>query len=246
MDWLTILKRLKAQSGMTTKEIAAESGVPEPTLEKIFAGATKNPSVTAVQRIVHAIGYTLDDLDPRPINKNSAPVYSTEALSIIVKYEAASPDIKAAVRAVLSVVNVPATTDAPRKQTKKVYLFGQSFAAGTSEYPGDRFMEQYETDDLRADFAIHVNGDSMEPYLHDGSIALGVNRLPKDGEVGAFFLDGGFLVKQCCVDSYSNVYLFSLNRKRRDADERIWASSGRDLRVIGTILMDKRIPLPED
>lgn len=244
MDWLERLRALKTLSGLTAKEIASKSGVPEPTLEKIFAGVTKNPSIVAIQKVVHSLGYSLDDLDP-VTNKNSAPAFSAEALNIISKYEAASPDIKAAVKAVLSVAGT-VTTDIPRRQTKTVFLFGQSFAAGTPETPGDRLYEEYETDDLRADFAIHVNGDSMEPYLHDGSIALGVNRYPRDGEIGAFFLDGGFLVKQCCVDSYSNVYLFALNRRRRDSDDTVWASSGRDLRVIGTILMDKRIPLPED
>ena len=102
MDWFDRLKALKTLSGLTTKEIAEKSGVPEPTLEKIFAGVTKNPSVSAIQKVVHALGYSLDDLDTR-INKNSAPAYSTEALDIINQYEAASPEIRAAVRAVLSV-----------------------------------------------------------------------------------------------------------------------------------------------
>ena len=102
MDWFDRLKALKTLSGLTTKEIADKSGVPEPTLEKIFAGVTKNPSVSAIQKVVHALGYSLDDLDTLA-NKNSAPAYSTEALDIINKYEAASPEIRAAVRAVLSV-----------------------------------------------------------------------------------------------------------------------------------------------
>ena len=71
-------------------------------------------------------------------------------------------------------------------------LLGTAFAAGAPETPGDLMFSDYETTDLRAEFAIHVNGNSMEPALPDGSIALGVKRLPRDGEVGAFFLDGGF------------------------------------------------------
>ena len=102
----------------------------------------------------------------------------------------------------------------------------------------------YKTTDLRAEFAIHVNGNSMEPWLPDGSVALGVKRLPRDGEVGAFFLDGGFLIKQFCSDPMGNVYLFALNRDRSDADDTVWHDSGRDLRPVGTILLDARIPLP--
>ena len=245
--WLDSLNYIKKSSGKTLKQISDESGVPLGTVNKIFSGQSTDPKLSSIQAIVHCLGYSLDDLLPTattnlPEKQKSAPAYSAEALNVLSKYEAASPDIKAAVRAVLSVA--PATT-APRKQTKKIYLFGQSFAAGAPESPGDMFYQEYETDDTRADFAIHINGDSMEPYLHDGSIALGVKRLPKDGEVGAFFLDGGFLVKQVCVDSYNNVYLFSLNRERSDADETIWHNAGRDFQVVGTILMDKRIPLPD-
>lgn len=123
-------------------------------------------------------------------------------------------------------------------------LLGASFAAGTPETPGDLFIQDYATTDPHAEFAIRVNGNSMEPYLADGSIALGVKRTPRDGEVGAFWLDGGFLVKQVCQDHIGNTYLFSLNRDRADADETIWHDSDRDLRLIGTILMSQRLPLP--
>ena len=127
---------------------------------------------------------------------------------------------------------------------KIVPLLGASFAAGAPEAPGDLMFGDYETTDPRAEFAIHVNGDSMEPWLPDGSVALGVKREPADGEVGAFFLDGGFLVKQVVRDSEGNVYLFSLNRDRSDADETIWRDSGRDLRCVGAILTDRSFPLP--
>lgn len=123
-------------------------------------------------------------------------------------------------------------------------LLGASFAAGTPETPGDLFIQDYATTDPHAEFAIRVNGNSMEPYLADGSIALGVKRAPRDGEVGAFWLDGGFLVKQVCQDHIGNTYLFSLNRDRADADETIWHDSDRNLRLIGTILMSQRLPLP--
>ncbi|MBQ7737315.1 MAG: helix-turn-helix domain-containing protein [Oscillospiraceae bacterium] len=139
----------------------------------------------------------------------------------------------------------PAEPRPARKAPARIIpLLGQSFAAGAPEAPGDLLFRDYETTDPRAEFAIHVNGDSMEPYLHDGTVALGVKRFPRDGEVGAFFLDGGFLVKQFCSDMAGNVYLFALNRSRADADDTVWHDSGRDLRCVGTILMSRRIPLP--
>jgi len=146
----------------------------------------------------------------------------------------------------LCTVDMYKAKEKPRRgaPAKIVPLLGAAFAAGSPEAPGDLFMGDYRTTDLRAEFAVKVNGNSMEPWLPDGSVALGVKRLPRDGEVGAFWLDGGAVVKQVCVDPFGTVYLFALNRDRADADDEIRADSGRDLRPIGTILLDARIPLP--
>ena len=238
------LIQLREAQGYSRKDFAERLGIPYTTLRNYETDA-REPGHKLLIKIASLLSISVDELVGFTTDKTkSAPAYSAEALQFLRLYELASPEIKSAVKAVLSVVGIPENyTDRPR--SKKIYLFGQSFAAGTAEPPSDMFYQEYETDDMRADFAIHINGDSMEPYLHDGSIALGVKRLPKDGEVGAFFLDGGFLVKQVCVDSYNNVYLFSLNRERSDADETIWHNAGRDFQVVGTILMDKRIPLPD-
>lgn len=71
MTWLDHLRNIKRASGFTNSDLANLSGVPEPTLEKIFSGRTKNPGVNTVQDIVHAMGYSLDDLDPNPKTKKA-------------------------------------------------------------------------------------------------------------------------------------------------------------------------------
>ena len=60
--WRASLKKMKSESGLTTSEIAEKSGIPEPTLEKLFAGVTKDPKLPTMQKLVHFFGYTLDDL----------------------------------------------------------------------------------------------------------------------------------------------------------------------------------------
>lgn len=60
--WQENLKKMKAASGKTTTEIAKGSGIPEPTLEKLFAGATKDPKLPTMQKLVYYLGYTLEDL----------------------------------------------------------------------------------------------------------------------------------------------------------------------------------------
>lgn len=79
MDWLVRLKTMKQASGLTTKEIADGSGIPEPTLEKLFAGSTKAPKLNTMQQLVHFLGYTLDDLDPEPDHKKNPAPKDSEA-----------------------------------------------------------------------------------------------------------------------------------------------------------------------
>ena len=81
--WRASLQNMKAESGLTTSEIAAKSGIPEPTLEKLFAGVTKDPKLPTMQKLVHFFGYTLDDLygakekDPAP-SEDSAEANAIE------------------------------------------------------------------------------------------------------------------------------------------------------------------------
>ena len=249
MSFSENLKQIRQSKGYSQVYMADHLNIDKSTYNGYESGKRK-PDVQRIKAIAHILGVSADDLIGTQFseNKNSAPSFSDEALRILKQYEASTPAIQAAVRAVLAAgaAGVPAP-EAPvthvSSPKKVIPLLGARFAAGTPETAGDLEWENYETTNTRADFAIHVNGNSMEPVLADGSIALGVRRFPKDGEVGAFRLDGEFLVKQFVQDSQKNVYLFSSNRERNDADLIIWHDSDRDLRCYGTILCAP-VPLP--
>lgn len=71
--WLERLAAIKKESGKTLKQISDESGVPIGTLNKLFAGQTKDPKLDTVRSVVHALGHTLDDLTddlPQRIEKS--------------------------------------------------------------------------------------------------------------------------------------------------------------------------------
>lgn len=96
-----------------------------------------------------------------------------------------------------------------------------------------------------ADFCISVSGDSMEPYIADGSIAYvkrGVSLQPFD--VGVFYVDGDVLVKQFCHDAFRNLYLLSANPAREDANRFISAESGSRVVCYGKVLLPNRLPRP--
>ena len=124
-------------------------------------------------------------------------------------------------------------------------LYFSPAAAGlASPALGEDYEDYIVPDSSPADFAARIDGDSMEPMLHDGDVAL-VKRCPiENGDVGLFFVDGDMKCKQYCRDNFGNVYLFSLNRSRADADSFISASSGITLCCFGKVLLPHRPPLP--
>lgn len=60
--WLENLKELKKAKGMTSKQIAEATKLPERTVTRIFSGDTDNPYVDTLHRIVSVLGGSLDDI----------------------------------------------------------------------------------------------------------------------------------------------------------------------------------------
>lgn len=60
--WLDNLKELKKNKGMSVKQIAEATNLPERTVNRIFSGDTDNPYVDTLHRIVTVLGCSLDDI----------------------------------------------------------------------------------------------------------------------------------------------------------------------------------------
>ena len=60
--WLDNIKELKKAKGMTVKQIAEKTNLPERTVNRIFSGDTDNPYVDTLHRIVTVLGGSLDDI----------------------------------------------------------------------------------------------------------------------------------------------------------------------------------------
>ena len=74
--WLDNLKELKKAKGMTTKQIADATKIPESTIKRIFAGDTDDPYVSTIHRIVITLGGSLDH-----ILADTNAVLSTETIA---------------------------------------------------------------------------------------------------------------------------------------------------------------------
>lgn len=96
-----------------------------------------------------------------------------------------------------------------------------------------------------ADFCITVRGDSMEPFIPDGSLVYVRRGAPlQEFDVGIFFVDGDVFCKQWCVDYGGTLHLLSANPVRQDANIEIPRDAGRSCICFGKVLLDHRLPQP--
>lgn len=97
-----------------------------------------------------------------------------------------------------------------------------------------------------ADFCITIQGDSMEPYISDGSLVYVKRDVPlEEFEVGVFYVDGDVYCKQWCRDYSGTLHLLSANSRRKDANITIARDSGRSCICFGKVLLGRRLPRPE-
>jgi transcriptional regulator with XRE-family HTH domain len=60
--WLDNLKEMRKKTGLTAKQIAERTNLPERTVSRIFSGDTDAPRVDTLRRIVAILGGSLDEL----------------------------------------------------------------------------------------------------------------------------------------------------------------------------------------
>ena len=60
--WLENLKELKKKSGLTSKQIAVMTHLPERTVARVFSGETEHPYADTLNLIVKALGCDLGDI----------------------------------------------------------------------------------------------------------------------------------------------------------------------------------------
>ena len=60
--WLDNLKELKKKSGMSSKQIAERTFLPERTICRIFNGETSNPTITTLIPIIKFLGGSISEI----------------------------------------------------------------------------------------------------------------------------------------------------------------------------------------
>lgn len=254
MELGEMIARYRKDAGMTIDELSESSGVPKGTLNKIIAGTTKAPTLDTMKAIAKALGKRLADFDDgiQIVKTNNG--LSAVAMNLAKDYETLDAHGRAAVRVVMDeelnrmeeLSNLAEME--PENEPKIINIFVNPSAAGPAIGETWQDCEPYELrkdDPQGAEYAVRVQGQSMEPYFPDGSIAFVNHDQMRDGDIGIFCVDGATVIKQWHYDRMLGItYLFSLNRACAANDVVITRNSGRQCVWQGRVITRQRFDLP--
>lgn len=190
------LKQMRASAHATNKDIAIGTGIPKSTVDKIFMGAVKEPTLSKVSAIVHYLGYTLDDL-----SEKRTEFYTSDETAIIEKYRTLDSYGKHAVKSILEIESDRCVSEEPEVKLISLPKSELKASAGTGFILDGDYTSWVTVPDTptarQANIVIEVTGDSMVPMFSDGDNVL--VRLTPDidvGDVGIFSVDGNGYIKK--------------------------------------------------
>ncbi|MDU7245122.1 MAG: XRE family transcriptional regulator [Clostridia bacterium] len=174
------INEIRKEKRMDLATLAELSGVPYGTLSKITAGITKDPKLETVKSIARTLGVTIDVFDDAPSRQQaegSDPQFTPEEKNLIKKYRGLDTHGKKAVDWIaehelnrLQGIESPIGGIIENATTAytKIIPFPGKVSAGL----GVEALPDYDTiaGPDAADFALLVDGDSMEPRYHSGQI----------------------------------------------------------------------------
>ena len=242
------LRRRREELGISRAELAEKLGVSRSAIGNYETGVSA-PKEEVLLQLFDAL-----QVDPNYLYRDSfraqEPGVSEEELRLVKKYRRLNLMGRRTVYALVDSLGQwqsELEEDRGIPELRVIPLYRSPAAAG---YAAPVFGEDFEpltvTGDVPpgAELAVRIQGDSMEPAIADGSVVY-VNHDPlQNGDVGIFCVDGDMLCKQYYKDPLGAVYLFSLNRRRADADVVFPRGSGRSLTCFGRVILHAQ-PLPE-
>lgn len=211
--WLDTFNQMRRKSGMSLDEISEKSGIPKGTLSKITAGITKAPPLETMRKLVHSMGYTLDDLYD---GIDASNTLSKAERVHIQKYRLLDPHWREIVDSILDIEYRRYLENLKRRQGERhteespeigaesvLYYFPMyetPMSAGTGQAAGQSYPENVrlvKEPPHGASYVARVQGDSMEPTYRDGDLLFIHSTWEiEQGQVGVFLMDGEQYVKE--------------------------------------------------
>ncbi len=258
------IKLAREMRGLNMVELAAKVGVNKSTIKRYEDGMISNPKLPALQSISLALNvnpawilgksediFPISQTPPLPLDLHRiVEGLNDNGVSELVDYGQylySKDEFRLGEGESRSFYPVAAPRAVPAEITYIRHYLYPAAAGYASPIEGEDYELVPVTENVpaRADFCISISGDSMAPYIEDGSVVY-VQRDAslEDFDVGVFFVDGDVLCKQYCTDSFGTLYLLSANPKREDANRVITRSSDSTVVCFGKVLLPRKLPKP--
>ncbi|HAR6121578.1 TPA: helix-turn-helix transcriptional regulator [Staphylococcus pseudintermedius] len=222
------IRRFLDDSNMSQKKLAELINIKPSTLSD-YLNLRSNPSHGVIQRIADVFGVGKSDIDTTYKDENS----------ITSIYDKLTPPRQ---KRVLDFANEQLNEqnnkvlhiNSHNVISEEVAVYGYA-SAGTGEtlIDGVEFTTQYNGHIPNHDFALQVNGDSMEPLFEDKEIIfIDKTKQINSGQIGIFVIDGEAYLKKVFI-SEKGIRLVSLNSKYPD----LHFDSSHDIKVAGKVIL---------
>lgn len=263
MEFYTRLRALRIQKELTQKDLGRMIGVSVTTIGNWESGI-KSPSMGAIIALAGALQVSADELlgvsnshriDMMPLNRGEMDLVSKYRVldahgkllvDSVCKLELHR--VESSARKNIALIDCEATSERAGRFIPK---YTTPSAAGFSAPIDGVDYEMIQVDSTvpgRADFAVKIQGHSMEPYISDGDTVF-VERTDElsIGEIGIFSVDGAMYCKQYFVDDAGNMTLVSANEAEAKSNVFVSAecSGSTEVHCYGRVLLSAHTVLPD-
>ena len=229
MEWYDRVKELKKETHINTKELSQRSGVPLGTLNKLLSGQTDKPKLDTLEKIASALGTSVkylcggeDDWGFSALSEKFARLDARGRDAVMKTADAELSRMEAEARRAASDIGLK----------RKIFIYDVPVSAGCGSFLDSTHSQsiQLVVNDVtdRADYAVRVSGNSMEPRFFDGDVVIveSCGEIPV-GKIGIFLYNGESYIKKFGGDR-----LRSINPDYKD----IVFSENDDIRCLGLVL----------
>ena len=207
------LKRLRVNQNLTQDDFAKKINITKAAISN-YENGRRLPEYETLELIADYFNVNIDFLMGRKFCEKDKLVitrnqYTSKEKDIIKKYRNSDVGVKSVVDTVLDMSEkISSLENSTLKEDTAIYTvykeipcYPRLASAGNGQYVFDDVpFETIKVDAIKyrkADYAIQVNGDSMEPTFYDSdTLLVARHELPEKGEVGIFIVDGSGYVKR--------------------------------------------------
>lgn len=252
------LKQLRKGRHLTQKDLAAKTGATQVAISCWEAGS-RFPTTEYLRSLCKALDVSADTLlDIPPKQYENAELFGStqDELDLLSIYRELDDFGKSAVnflarhereRVAYRVNNVVELEEAVGERYIPKYI--SSAAAGIAAPIDTAEYEMVLVDKSvpsGADYAVVIQGTSMEPVIRDGSTVY-VKKTSdlKSGDVGVFSVNGAVVCKLYFRRENGDIELISINPEERWSNVKVKADSSETLECLGRVLTKYRVSMPD-